>query len=356
MKRRSHYILLFFIFLSLFFIQSGFVFRSIDGQWILRGDTSKFDDGPYVFLKGKKITEKRIVAGELQSVTRKSNEERLKFKTEQDVFEGVSKIAALSDVHGQFDLMIQLLRANKLIDDKDQWSFGNGHLVMVGDVFDRGEDVIEILWFLFNLESQAEAAGGQVHYLLGNHEYMVLQNDLRYLHPNHLKAAELMGTTYDQLFSEETQLGRWLRSKPTILKIGDNVFLHGGLSDSFLSDWKDIPKANDEFRKTIDMPMDSIRVHPILAKYAGSDCPIWYRGYFDGSMSSEQIDAQLNLLDAKRIIVGHTSQKEVIQLYDGRIYCVDSSIKNGKYGELLFIEGEKVSRGTLNGERLGFDK
>jgi hypothetical protein len=226
---------------------------------------------------------------------------------------------------------------------------------MVGDVFDRGEDVIKVLWLLFELESQAENAGGKLHYLLGNHEYMVLQKDLRYLHPNHVKVAELMGTSYDQLFSDKTQLGRWLRSKPTIVKINDNIFVHGGLSDSFLSDWKGIARANSDYRKTIDMSRDSIKAHPVFSKYAGSDCPIWYRGYFDDSMTSEQIDAQLKLLDAKRIIVGHTSQTEVTELYDGRIYCTDSSIKNGKYGEILFIEGETVSRGTMDGERLGFD-
>ena len=44
------------------------------------------------------------------------------------------------------------------------------------------DKVNEILWFVYDLEGQAKEKGGRVHYLLGNHEYMVLYNDLRYIH------------------------------------------------------------------------------------------------------------------------------------------------------------------------------
>ena len=38
--------------------------------------------------------------------------------------------------------------------------------------------VTEVLWHLFGLEKQAAKAGGMVHVLLGNHEIMVLRNNL----------------------------------------------------------------------------------------------------------------------------------------------------------------------------------
>jgi hypothetical protein len=39
-------------------------------------------------------------------------------------------------------------------------------------------------------------------------------------------------------------------------------------------------------------------------------------------------------------------------LFQGRVIAIDSSIKKGKYGELLFREQGAFTRGTPAGERL----
>ena len=77
--------------------------------------------------------------------------------------------------------MIELLTNNKIINNDLNWDFGEGHLVIVGDIFDRGSKVNEVLWLIYKLEIQARKMGGRVHFLLGNHDYMVLQRDLRYI-------------------------------------------------------------------------------------------------------------------------------------------------------------------------------
>ena len=56
------------------------------------------------------------------------------------------RIAALSDIHGNFSGMTSLLQAHGVIDEKRQWTFGRGHLVVAGDVFDRGGRVTECFW------------------------------------------------------------------------------------------------------------------------------------------------------------------------------------------------------------------
>ena len=48
---------------------------------------------------------------------------------------------------------------------------------IVVDNFNRDDKVNEILWFIYKLEVQPKSKGGLVHYLLGNHEYIVLYND-----------------------------------------------------------------------------------------------------------------------------------------------------------------------------------
>src|SRR5690606_18087899 len=64
------------------------------------------------------------------------------------IYPAVDKLAVFSDIHGQFSIMTKLLRAHHIIDNDDNWAFGQGHLVLVGDVFDRGPQVTESLWLL----------------------------------------------------------------------------------------------------------------------------------------------------------------------------------------------------------------
>jgi len=101
-------------------------------------------------------------------------------------FTDVDNICVISDIHGNFESYITLLKGASVIDGNLRWKFGKGHLVILGDIFDRGEKVTEILWHVFDLEKQALGAGGRVHLILGNHELMVLSGDLRYIHEKYL--------------------------------------------------------------------------------------------------------------------------------------------------------------------------
>jgi hypothetical protein len=320
-----------------------------------QNEAGQYNDGPYVFIVDDHLISKSIVNGEATEIFTSIGMGETEILPDVSEFDKVSKLAVLSDIHGQHALCLKLFKANHIIDDNNQWIFGKGHLVITGDIFDRGDQVTEALWFIYELEKQAKAAGGKVHYLLGNHEYMVLQRDLRYIHEKYTKSAELLGTSYDQLYGKNTLLGRWLRSKSTIIKINDIVFLHGGISKIFMGDQLDLVEANQQYRESIDMTKKDIKASDKYAKYYGRNSPIWYRGYFYDSLSSAHVDSVLYGLQAKHIIVGHTSQEEVVKMYDGRIYAVDTSLKRGVYGEILIIEDGVFKRFTLEGTEVAFE-
>ena len=94
---------------------------------------------------------------------------------------GVERIVAMSDVHGAFDAMTVTLAKAGVIDEQHRWNGGATHLVITGDILDRGPDSRKVMDLLMRLEPEAVAAGGQVHLLLGNHEVMNLVGDLRYV-------------------------------------------------------------------------------------------------------------------------------------------------------------------------------
>lgn len=192
-------------------------------------------------------------------------------------FTNVKNLVALSDIHGQYGILVSLLKNNGVIDKNYNWVFGSGHLVINGDIFDRGDRVTEILWLIFKLENQARVMGGKVHYLLGNHEIMVLNNDLRYVSYKYATNSRRLGTTYDQLYSKNTVIGKWLRTKAVIVKINDMVFNHSGISPDFVQQNLSLEIVNRAFQEDIIDVSDSIiDADPLLDFLTGSNGPIWY--------------------------------------------------------------------------------
>ena len=316
---------------------------------------SQLNDGPFVFIEENQLIEKNIVNGEIITKTLKPNAFNTEFPPDPVFFNEVKKIAAFSDLHGQYDLAVELLINNNIIDENGNWDFGKGHLVIVGDVFDRGPKVNEILWLIFKLEQQAITNGGRVHFLLGNHEYMVLHGDLRYIHEDYVLSSKLLGKEYHELYNNNTVLGRWLRSKNTIVQINDNVFVHGGVSKKFLekNDFT-LKIINDIMRSSLERTKEEMKVTGFYKTYYGKKSLIWYRGYFNDDLKEEEIDEILGLMDIEHVVVGHCSNKKVVQLYHQKIFGVDSSIKKGKYGEILWIKNKHYSRRTLEGKKKEF--
>ncbi len=275
--------------------------------------------------------------------------------TEQEVleFNGDFQVVATSDFHGQYDLMKTLLENNGVIDQQGHWQFKNGHFVITGDVFDRGDKVTEILWFLYRLEQEAEQAGGKLHLLLGNHEVMVLNGDLRYLHPKYVAVAHRLKHSFEHLYGKGTVLGDWLRTKPVLVKVNNMLFAHGGFHPSLAQEKRSLKDINQVFKHNLvkaELDQERSGWAQYLHKTNG---PIWYRGYFkDNGASSAEIDLLLSHFDIDHLVVGHTSQKQVETRYQGRVIAIDSSIKRGKYGELLMVDGDQMWRATLRGDKL----
>jgi hypothetical protein len=332
-----------------------------------------FIDGPYIFKTPDHLQAFWLCDGKVESLTventfaDKSNDkqifnqcttdvvvDRIHFK-EQSVltYQGDFNVVATSDFHGQYGVMNTLLRNNRVIDENNHWAFGDGHFVITGDVFDRGDKVTEILWFLYRLEKEAALAGGKLHLLLGNHEVMVLNGDLRYLHPKYVEVAEQLNQPFEKLYGKGTVLGDWLRTKPVLVKINNMLFAHGGFHPSLAQEKRTLTDINQVFKANLvkeELATPREGWGEFLHK---SDGPIWYRGYFkDNGASPQEIDLLLSHFDIDYLVVGHTSQKQVETRHQGKVIAIDSSIKKGKYGELLFVDGDKQWRGSLTGEKL----
>lgn len=341
---------------------------------LAQNQLSHYDDGPYVFFERDRVEINWVKDGHLKDTSYLATgktpdlsfinhsgiryDKLIKSEVEPDrktVYCDVKRIAAMSDIHGQYDLMIELLKNNKIINEKGHWSFQDGHFVITGDIFDRGDHVLDILWFLIGLESEAEAAGGKVHVMLGNHEVMVLQRDLRYIHRKYQYTSSLFKKPYSELFEDDSFLGRWLRSKPIYIKINDIGFVHGGINESIFTFGFPIEELNDiYFDKVLSHDKINTLSRDRLRTYLlGEDGPLWYRGYAEvDKYDIVRTENLLEKMNVNHVIVGHTSMPKIISLWDKKIIFIDSSIKLGEGGEMLLVNGTEFIRADKNGNQI----
>ena len=185
------------------------------------------------------------------------------------------RIVAVGDIHGAFDQFVAILRSAGLIDNRNRWSGKKAVLVQTGDILDRGPDSRKAMDLLQKLENEAQRAGGRVVALLGNHEFMRLVSDWRYVSQGETdafktgdsvdlreraltvfsaeaeKTAKAAGkpfdaNTYREQFMKEVPLGSlemrfafdtkgeygaWVRQRAAVARINGILFLHGGISE-----------------------------------------------------------------------------------------------------------------------------
>lgn len=354
------------------------------------------NDGPYVLTSGDSIKTYSIVDGKLYSadyykeaprhirvhtdVPGKTFKVYLKEtnSTEPSIFEKPSKVLAFSDIEGNFEALRLLLENNKVIDKDYNWIFGNGHVVFAGDMFDRGNQVTECLWLIYSLEQKAKAAGGYVHFILGNHEIMNLSGDGRYIHSKYKENSRKMGKQCSELYGANSELGAWLRTKNIIEQIGDMLFLHGGLSKEVFDLSLTIEKINETARPYYDKEVvaRTSENHDLSLLFNTLLSPFWYRQYYQETdfkvviagnrldtlykTPKSVIDSILERYKINKIVTGHTVfdeggnspdyGKHITLHYNDRVINMDTRHAKG-YSEALMVIANEYFRTNKNGER-----
>lgn len=354
-------------------------------------------DGPYIFHEADdrlvmayyerdleknmtRIIEKTIETGNSDTIIKgfgwdtNSYHIRQKFTPNEDKVLTSGNIFVIGDIHGRYSALVNLLKNNKIIGTDLEWIFGDGQLVLLGDVFDRGGKVTEVLWFLYELQIQARDAGGNVHLLLGNHEIMALTGDHRYLNEKYNYFTQYTWTDYFQFYEKNTVLGRWLRSQNLVLRINDYLFMHAGIGPEFAA--YDYPYTEINSRVRAFLTTDYTLVHGSPeAIILGEIGPQWYRGYFNTNIntsdntsdsdsdnynnsvsfqvvSQQFVDDYLHSKGLKRMVLGHNEQKKITTSFEGKIINADVAIdESGHSAQGLLISGDEIFRCLADGRK-----
>src|SRR5438445_6405963 len=352
-------------------------------------------------------------------------------------------VVAIGDVHNDFDDFVAILRHTGLIDTQNHWAGGKTTFVQVGDLLDRGPKPREVLNLMMALEKEAPKAGGRVVSLLGNHEMMNIMGDLRYVTPQNyasfadgnsegrrksayqqyvkwrsshsaliaelpqpmeITEAEWMARhpvgfiEQRKAFSPNGSYGKWLREHSAVAKIGDAIFLHGGIHpneahlklDTINAHIRDEIKAFDSGKQDLveqrvilpfftlqeiaaavqaelsaerksHVPTDEHK-QPLLMRFVGFgewlsvrvDGPLWFRGYDQWSEEegAAQIGKVLESYNAKRIVVGHTVQKggSMRPRFNNKVFLIVTGMLSSYYpgGRASALEIQKDTKLTAD--------
>ena len=268
-------------------------------------------------------------------------------------------ILAMSDLEGNFHTFREFLLAHGVVNQHYDWQFGQGHLVLVGDMVDRGQAVTQLLWFIYKLEQQALLAGGRVHYILGNHEIKNLQGNMQSAAEKYTPIAGFLGKSPAELFAEDTFWGRWLAAKNTVEMINGHLFVHGGLHPDVVKHQWSINAMNQRVRdyywQMYYPGLADEKTQSLLSTETGT---AWFRGYLREEVTDDEFESVLAFYNARSMIVGHTIQFSVNSLFDNRLFAIDVKHPNDyrssfpyKSSEGLLIQDGQFYRLTDDGEK-----
>lgn len=268
-------------------------------------------------------------------------------------FDSVSGILAISDIEGNFKAFRNILIRNYVIDEKYNWTFGDNHLVLLGDFFDRGLNVTECLWLIYDLEQKSKKAGGYVHFILGNHEIMNMSGNLKYVRNKYIENTYIIKENYKNWYKPGTELGNWLQTKNIIERIGEVLFVHGGISEELLRLDLTINEMNRLARRhyfSSDSALQSNDTNLRLL-FDTEVSPFWYRGYIKKDVKETMIDKVLLQFGVSRIVVGHTVVPHVSSFYNGKVIGIDTKHNEG-INEGVYIKDISVYKIDTTGLKM----
>ena len=262
-------------------------------------------------------------------------------------------IIAIGDIHGDFDALLVVLYRASLINMEGHWVGGDTKVVQVGDLFDKGgrgvpeEDIPDckddsewrILLFLEHLNKEAKTDGGAVFILIGNHEIMNFNGDVRYTTAATLAYFGGIDNRIE-IFSRGGIVAQKIACMTnTVMRLGDWVFSHAGITPEVMEYYKSLEAMNDDVR---DYILDIIDIDDNanansreykLSRLIGHEGVVWTR-QFGKDVNCDTVKRTLNIITEGRggLVVGHTVQDDIEGKCSGRLFQIDRGMSKG-FGE-----------------------
>ncbi|MGH8794611.1 MAG: metallophosphoesterase [Stackebrandtia sp.] len=233
-----------------------------------------------------------------------------------------------SDVHGHLDKLSASLTAAELIDDDGRWCGGDARVWFLGDLFDRGADGVGVVELIMRLAEEAEAEGGRVDSLLGNHEVLML--GAQRFGDEELTDADgnprsfqmwwhLNGGQDDDLARLDDKQLNWLRNRQAMVYAADHLLMHTDTTE-YAAYGRGIQAVNRAVRKIL-RSNDHEKWWTLFRR-------LTVRHRFEAPDGPDQAAAMLDFFGGSRIVHGHSTIPDRLgipgdEVTGPRLYCDD---------------------------------
>lgn len=306
------------------------------------------------------------------------------------VLDAQKRIVVFGDIHGDFNLAVDMLSKAKLIDNDLKWIGGKTYVVQVGDQIDRCRPIngiacenknityndeandISIMELFNDLAKQATKVGGKVISLIGNHELLNSLGHLNYVSYEGINQFNnyidpdspdrIFENGHDarvRAFEPGKSIARMMGcTRMSAVIIGSNLFVHAGIIDSLIEEIKlksvdDLEKINVAIRMWLLGLLDQKYVEHIIKI---SDKSMFWTRYLgqlppdinmDDEKCSGNIKHALSLFKLGSMIIGHTPQSiennDINSTCSGKVWRVD----NGSSAAFNMYDGQFLKSGKV---------
>jgi hypothetical protein len=270
------------------------------------------------------------------------------------------RVVAIGDIHADIDAAHQAFRLAGAVDEDDNWIGGDLVVVQLGDLIGRSYQDLEVLNYVLGLKEKAKAGGGQVHALIGNHEVFAAKLYYRWVPEEAFTSFQLVPhlVVDDPRLAELPEhqraraaalmpggfLAKQLAEFPVILRLGDTIFVHGGVMPFWAR--YGIDRINSDISRWLAGEIDE----PVAAK--GLDPGTDYDSVVMSRHFSKNVDERscrmlqksLERLKARRMIVAHSVHDSITSYCDEQVWAVDVGMSRyyGGVTEVLEILDDDV--------------
>ena len=275
----------------------------------------------------------------------------LELDTKNDIF-------AIGDVHGDYEGLVDLLLASKLIIEKPtkpnkvKWAADEAVLVIPGDFLSKGPRSADVFFLLKKLQKSAAKAGGKVIISMGNHEALILANPNKEKKvKNFVKEIDDLGIKPHEIQkgTDKLKLGQFLQTLPLAVRVNDWFFIHAGQPNKMTMQELDLKIREDVSQKGFGAPILLDEKEGIL-EVRMDPRPWWEKKKDEPKESKKRLRNIIEELGVNHIVVGHQPGKYVFsdgetrkkgkmqQKFNGMIFFIDTGMESGKSdGAVLHI-------------------
>jgi hypothetical protein len=269
------------------------------------------------------------------------------------------RVVAIGDLHGDIENAREALRLAQVTDDEGNWNTGTDTVIQMGDLVDRGPHGHTIIDLLEELKIQALAAGGELITLLGNHELLNFQGDVKFVAPEHVAAFGGVAKWKAAFSTAHGRYGSIIVKRPTVVVRNHSVFVHAGITKEVAS----MGPLEDLNGKMETLLQQRKFTDPLLL----NDGPVWTRrliyaaqqGHCEETYAAlqeinrvERVSNPTAPREVRRMVVGHTIQPNgaMRSFCNGTLVAIDISISQYMQGGGHLGHFELRPAATAHGE------